>query len=311
MNCFKPSSPHLDSVLNYFEHNAKLLWPSICENAKNNPQIFERYATELTEWAQALLGDGFEQVLCDGYCYFSADVGKAQVRYEKAGHYPFQTYEEVYQKTYNNQTHMNKYHWGVFTTHFAWEHHLHILAFYHDRFLSLLKKEPSGQLIDLGAGSGIWSVFAHQALHNWSIKGVDISKTSVALAQRLVQSLSLDGEIQFQTEDALHYLETEPCDAGISCYVLEHLEIPDLLFENLYKNIKPGGYAFVTAALTAAEIDHITEFRRESEIILLAEKAGFRVFDMLSVSTPYYSEKKQFLPRSMAVILQKRHNEIW
>jgi len=311
MNGFKSQNLCLNSVLNYFENNAKLLWPSISENAKRNPDTFERYGSELTQWAQTLLGTGFEQALCEGYRYFSADVGKAQVRYEKAGHYPYQTYEEVFQKTYNNQTHMEKYHWGVFTTHFAWEHHLHILAFYHDRFLSLLKKENPGRLIDLGSGSGIWSISARNTLDAWSISGVDISETSVALAQQLAQSLHLEKDVQFQTEDALHYSESQLFDAGVSCYVLEHLEIPVLLFENLEKNIKPGGYAFVTAALTAAEIDHIAEFRRESEIILLAEEAGFRVVDMLSAATPYYSSKKQFLPRSMAIVLQKRHNEIW
>jgi 2-polyprenyl-3-methyl-5-hydroxy-6-metoxy-1,4-benzoquinol methylase len=49
----------------------------------------------------------------------------------------------------------------------------------------------------------------------------------------------------------------EPFDACVSCYVLEHLEMPEFLFENLNKNIKPGGYTFLTAALTTVEIDHI------------------------------------------------------
>jgi hypothetical protein len=67
----------------------------------------------------------------------------------------------------------------------------------------------------------------------------------------------------------------------------------------------------VTAALTAAEIDHIHEFRRESQIVAMAEDAGFRVVSTLSASPRSIRHDATFLPRSMALVLQKRGGEWW
>ncbi len=76
-------------------------------------------------------------------------------------------------------------------------------------------------------------------------------------------------------------------------------------------NLETKAYAFITAALTAAETDHISEFRRESEIVLMAEEAGFRVVSMYSAAPPSHPDSHRFLPRSLALILQKRKNDIW
>lgn len=110
--------------------------------------------------------------------------------------------------------------------------------------------------------------------------------------------------------DALEYRNSE-ADAGISCFLLEHLENPSALLDNLAANLKPRAYAFVTGALTAAEVDHIAEFRNESELIAMAEAAGFRVVAMTSASPAVYPNSMRFLPRAMAMVLQRRDNDIW
>ena len=98
---------------------------------------------------------------------------------------------------------------------------------------------------------------------------------------------------------------------------MEHLEKPQLLLQNMASNLFPREYAFIIAALTAAEIDHIYEFRRESEVISMAEEAGFRVISMYSsapsprVLQAFNANSHRFLPRSLALVLQKRKNDIW
>ena len=67
----------------------------------------------------------------------------------------------------------------------------------------------------------------------------------------------------------------------------------------------------MTGALTAAESDHITEFRRESEIVVMAEEAGFRVESTFSGAPTGYPRDFRFLPRSMALVLQKKQNDNW
>lgn len=93
--------------------------------------------------------------------------------------------------------------------------------------------------------------------------------------------------------------------------MIEHLEDPLSLLKNLNANLKQKGVAFVTAALTAAEIDHIYEIKKESELIKLAEDAGFRVLSSFSAAPSGYPAKMKFLPRSMAMILQKKDGDIW
>jgi hypothetical protein len=120
----------------------------------------------------------------------------------------------------------------------------------------------------------------------------------------------MEGRAIFQEDDALTYKSIHKADAGISCFLLEHLENPKKLLENLASSVKEGAPAFVTLALTAAEIDHIYEFKYESEAVLMAEKAGFRVIDMVSLSGNE-SSKNKYLPRSMAMILKRKKNDIW
>jgi hypothetical protein len=69
--------------------------------------------------------------------------------------------------------------------------------------------------------------------------------------------------------------------------------------------LRPGGRAYLAGAITAAQVDHIYEFRRESELVLLAEAAGLRALETLSVSPRRTLPRARFLPRSMGLILER------
>lgn len=275
-------------------------------------ELFEELATPMLEWAKASLGADYQKILIDGYCYFVVDVNRSQARYEITGKYEFSSYDEVYKATYDSPEFMNLYHWGVYTTTFAWLHHLELYQFYRDNFLNpFFTSNKKGNLIDLGAGSGIWHFLFQRHLKGWLATAVDISETSVEAASVMSKVIDQAQSTEYVVGDALVYKGNKLFDAGISCFLLEHLENPDQLLKSLSYNLKNGSYAFITAALTAAEVDHIFEFKRESEIILLAEKAGFRVIKTYSSAPSGVPESKKYLPRSMALILQKRQNNIW
>lgn len=300
---------NLGKFLDEFSKN-RLFWPKIARNRERNPELFDELGGVMTEWAAAYLGDQeFAAELLRGYNSFVLDVSKSQVEYEKRGSYLNKSYDEVYQSVYNNPEHMQLYHWGVFTTTFAWEHHLKIYGFFRDYFLSLLP--PSGRLLDLGSGSGIWGLILLHKLGGWKLEGVDISERSVKLATDMTGTIGYADRAVYKVDDALAFQGDAKFDAAISCFLLEHVEFPDRLLANLAGNLNPGGYAFVTGALTAAEVDHITEFKRESEIVRLAEDAGFRVIATYSASPDFESTSFRLLPRSMALVLQKRRNDIW
>ena len=146
---------------------------------------------------------------------------------------------------------------------------------------------------------------------SWRGEGVDISPTSVNWARALAEAAGTSDRANIHEGDALSFRPQCPAQAAISCFVLEHLEKPEALLGNMAEALEPGAPAFVTAAITAAEIDHIYEFRRESELVALAEQAGFRVCASYSAAPERRLPGRRFLPRSMGLVLERRHGEFW
>jgi len=298
------------NFLDYFEQHCQVYFPSIRNTRVNNISSFDQLSQIMLGWAESHIGKGWEKVLADGYVHFLMDVNRSQVEYERRGHYLYKNYDDVFDRVYNNPEFMNFYHWGVFVSTFAWEHHIKIYDFYKNSFLTCLKPE-GGHLLDLGSGSGIWSFLTTHFFPRWTSQGIDISEKSVELSTKMAANSGLADKVQFNSYDALKYVGNKKYNAGISCFLLEHLEEPKLLLQNMALNLENKGYAFITGALTAAEVDHISEFRRESEIVLMAEEAGFRVISMYSAAPSSHPDSHKFLPRSLALILQKRKNDIW
>ena len=297
--------------LSALQRRAPVYYRHVEQTYRTHPETFTSLGGRLLELAESMLGTDYADVLIDGYVFFVNEVNRSQMVYEKERQYRFKSYAEVLPRVYGAQEYMNKYHWGVYVTTFAWAHHLEIYTFYVDHFLSRLSERRDGVLVDLGSGSGVWSILALDRLENWRSYGVDISATSVSTCQRMIQAAGLDRRFDVRHGDALTFRPGQTADAAVSCFLLEHLEAPQRLLQALHELMGDRSYAFVTTALTAAEIDHIYEFRAESELLTLAEGAGFRVVAMLSSAPKATPESSFFLPRSAALVLQKRRNEIW
>ena len=292
----------------YFREHKKLFEKSLTDNYLAQPELFQELGSVMLGWAKNYLGDDYLKVLSDGYASFVIDVNKSQIKYERNQRYANKTYKEVYKSVYNSDAEMNLYHWGVYVTTFAWRHHLELYPFFKNFFIRRLWN--TGRALDLGCGSGIWSLLLSTNVPAWKIKAIDISSRSVALSSSMAKVNGFSN-ISIELGDALKYKESEKFDACISCFLLEHLETPGKLFENLGDNLVDGGYAFVTGALTAAEVDHIYEFSRESELVSLAENNGFRVIATFSSAPADHPRQFRFLPRSMGLVLQKRMNDLW
>ena len=282
----------------------------VADVAKIDPESFFELGERMLEWAVIALGEEqYVERLVDGYIAFVTEVNMAQLVYEKEGKYANSSFEEVYAVAYGDDEFMADYHWGVYVTTFAWEHHLKLYRFFKDEFLARLG--GGDRIVDLGAGSGIYNLLAMNARENLKVTAVDISPTSVEESREMAKRLGFGGRVEHVLADATKWIPDTKCDAGISCFLLEHLEEPELLIGNLAKVVKPRGWVYTTTALTAAEVDHIYEFRRESEVVRLCEEAGFRVVSTHSLTPHAVVEENKFLPRSMGLLLNRRAGEIW
>jgi SAM-dependent methyltransferase len=271
-----------------------------------DPERFDALGERLLGWLAVAKGEAGISAAVDSFVRFSTGVNMAQARYEADGHYENKTYEECYRSLYNQKEEMDDYLWGIYLTNFLWAHHMEISLFFQDRFLSKLPADAT--LIELAPGHGGWGIWALDELPGARLFGYDISPSSIAIARSLAEAAQVENRASYLEKSALDLAGLSPnvADACICSLVVEHLEQPLQLFASIEHLLTVGGRAFIIGALTAAQIDHIYEFREESELVRMCEQNGLRVLESLSVGPRRTLPKARFLPRSMALLVQKR-----
>ncbi len=290
----------LARLFDYVELTHPRLRAGIKEAQAVNPVRFEAVASLFLGWAEAART---LPPCVDAYARFCSDVNLAQARYETAGHYPHKSHAECEHELYAHES-MTDYLWGVYLTNVLWAHHFELLMWFEDRFVRALP--PQARLIELAPGHGGWGLHALHHVPKAQLQGFDIAPASIVIATSLARAAALASRCAYTRAD-ITTLTTpaQPYDAGICCFLLEHLEQPARVFEVLARHLRPRGRAFVTGALTAAQVDHIFEFVRESELCELAEAAGFRVVETMSLSPQRTLRGACFVPRSMGLIVER------
>lgn len=276
-----------------------------------DPERFDATAERYLGWLQKARGEAWLTGTVDAFATFSGDVIMEQARYEASGHYTSDSFAQAEAEVYSRRDVMDEYLWGVYVTNFLWAHHMEIMRFFQDRFLAPLPEKA--HLVEIAPGHGGWGVWAMNARPDATLEGYDISPSSIAIATSIAEAAGVSERVTYTRRNALD-LASMPegiADALICSFLVEHLEQPEQLFAVISRLLKPGGTAFITGALTAAQVDHIYEFRRESELILLAEQHGMRVRESLSVSPRRILPKAKFLPRSMVMAVTRCANGFW
>lgn len=276
-----------------------------------DPELFTEVAERFGGWAAGVHGDDAWAPLCvDAYVTFSNDVIMAQARYEADGHYENSSFAECEASVYADREVMDEYLWGVFLTNFLWSHHMELSRVFRDRFAR--KIVANANVVEIAPGHGGWGVWLLSERPDARLQAFDISPSSIAIASSIARSAGVSDRASYERRNALDLsaLPAGEADACLCSFLIEHLEEPEKLVEVMAHLLKPGGKAWLTGALTAAQIDHIYEFRKESELVVMAEKYGFRVLETMSVAPLRKLPKARFVPRSMGLLLQKRTTEL-
>ena len=305
------ATPWLDRLFEYVESAHPRSLRGLNEARGQDPDRFARIAELYLDWLVKARGEEGIGAAADAFAQFSTDVNLAQARYERDGAYANKTFAEVYQDHYSDAEAMDGYLWGIYLTNFLWAHHFQIMTFFQDRFMPRLGGDA--KLVEVAPGHGGWGVWALAHLPGASLEGYDISPRSIEIARGVAQAAGVGGRARYVQRDALDLgrLEAGAADGCICSFLVEHLEDPQHLYKVIAHLLKAGGVAFITGALTAAQVDHIYEYRYESELVTMCEKAGLRVLETLSANPLRTLPKARFMPRSMALLVQKRGNEIY
>ena len=265
---------------------------------------FIEAAERQLSWLETAFGSDAIPRAVAAFVRFSIDVNLHQARYERRGHYESKTYAEVYAHQYSDSAVMNDYLLGVYLTNVLWSHHMDITALFLRRFVALLPKDAA--LVEFAFGHGGWGIQALAAHPSARLRGFDISPAARGLAESFARAAGVAERATYREADALDpaCLPEHSVDAAICCFLVEHLEQPDRLAASVARALKPGGRAFLTGALTAAQCDHIFEYNNESELVTWAERAKLRVIETLSVNPQRVLPHARFVPRSMALIVE-------
>lgn len=300
------SAPRTEQLLAFVaEHHPRAL-RGIEEAREVDPEAWTATAEQFLGWAAAVHGElGWQARCIDAFVQFSSDVIMAQARYEADGRYEHESFEACNASVYSQREVMDDYLWGVFLTNFLWAHHMELSLFFRDRFLKALPGAP--QMVEIAPGHGGWGVWALRNRPDARLQGFDISPSSIAIASSVAAAAGVADRVTYTQRNALDLgsMPKASADAVICSFLIEHLEQPAKLVEVMAHLTKPGGRAYLAGAITAAQVDHIYEFRHESELVLMCEAAGFRVTETLSVAPRRTLPRARFLPRSMGLILQR------
>ncbi len=304
------TSPHLETLFAYIKDRHPRSQQGVTEARAVSPARFDAIASMFLDWLVLARGEAGIASAADAFVLFSTEVNMAQARYEVEGRYANQSFAEVYANHYSQKETMDDYLWGIYLTNFLWAHHADISLFFHDRFLARLAQDA--QLVEIAPGHGGWGTWALSVLKGATLRGFDISRSSIEISESVRDAAGFTHRATYEERDALDLssLPAQSADAVICSFLVEHLEEPGQLFAVINHLLRPRGVAFVTGALTAAQVDHIYEFRRESELVAMCEDHGLRVLETLSAGPKRTLPKARYLPRSMALLVQKRSNDI-
>jgi 2-polyprenyl-3-methyl-5-hydroxy-6-metoxy-1,4-benzoquinol methylase len=213
-----------------------------------------------------------------GYAAFAVDSMRRQRRFETEREYPAKTFAEAAQEVYFNDEYMHtQYLPGLLLSHYLWSHHYRQIQYFERFFLPTLSAQAEPRFAEVGIGTGVYSRTVLDALPNARGFGYDLSPVSVKFTR---EHLAAFGLLNRYDTDLRNVIEQPPQDKAshvICVEVLEHLEDPVALLRGLKNMTADGGKLFVTAALNAANADHIYLYRNGEEVLAQAEAAGLHV----------------------------------
>ncbi|ASW96091.1 class I SAM-dependent methyltransferase [Mycobacterium intracellulare] len=247
----------------------------------------ERASVEFgSEWDNA-----FEQLLArvyrdplamadavKGYAAFAVDSMRRQRRFEVEREYPAKTFAEAAQEVYLNDEYMHtQYLPGLLLSHYLWPHHYLQLQYFERFFLPSLAKEARPRFAEVGIGTGVYSRTALQAVSKAEGVGYDLSPVSVNFTLAHLEAFGLLDRYDTSLRDVIAQPPEDQISHVICVEVLEHLEDPVALLRALKNMTAPAGKLFITAALNAANADHIYLYRNAEDVLAQAEESGLHV----------------------------------
>jgi 2-polyprenyl-3-methyl-5-hydroxy-6-metoxy-1,4-benzoquinol methylase len=217
--------------------------------------------------------------LADCYQVIVRDAMREQVYFAKHGRYRMSSFAEACAKVYHNPGYMFAYMHGLILTQFLWPNHVRMARW----FLEKLPRGRAGAYLEIGPGHGFFFMNAMRHGSFASYEGIDISQTSIALTEKLVQcgSFGKFDRYRLHQADFLAHNFDRKYSAITMGEVLEHVERPELFLRRIRELASPGAFIYLSTVINAPMIDHIHLFESVTSIRRLLAETSLSICDQL------------------------------
>jgi SAM-dependent methyltransferase len=246
------------------------------------------------------------RLAAEGYGRFALDAMRLQKLFDRDRCYIAKTYAEAASEVYQNRDYMfSLYLPGILLSHYLWPHHYRQHRFFANELVPLMRQHGGDRFYDVGVGTGFYSKEYLRALPNIRGDGFDLSPFSLEHTLKMVSAWAFEDRYTTNLRNIITEPVGEPAPFVLSIEVLEHLEEPQSFLDALCRMMEPGGYGFISAAMTAPNADHIYLYNEAGEVAAQLERAGFQI--VKHVEDPAYEPRHagDSVPRNVAFIVTR------
>lgn len=274
-----------DKTIEIIKTIIPFLVSSIDESRLRFGERFDQIADELCCDLFAIYDNNEEKykMAVDGYVRFCIDHLRLQKKLEKEGHYLNDDFDKINEEVYSNDEAMNGYYLnGLYLSTIFWPNHLQMFLFFIDKFSKDIIKD--GNCCEIGVGHGLLISTLLKNRVDVKVLGIDVSKPALDFTEKLLIKRS-NKNLKFKLElcDIRKGLNVEDAtfDSVIFAEVLEHLDNPQNAIREVARILKPCGTVYITAAIFAANVDHLYLFKSVDEVVALIEDVGLCIKEQL------------------------------
>ncbi len=294
---------NLEQFVADIEQNYPTVAKSLMATVEEGGERLEILAEDILKHYTRMAG-GDITVLTKSFATMVLHFIKLQYKYEMTGKYVVQYYDDVRETVYDDSDGMTNYMLGLVCTQFAWPHHFKLWCFFEDHFLTKLSDVK--RVLELAPGHGYFGLSLLRRFPEAHLTGVDISPASIVMSQSIAAEFG-EHVVDYRLQDAMCLTDDyqNGYDVVICGELLEHVPNPERILANVYKALRPGGLAYVTAAITAAANDHIYEFENAEQVITMTTCEGLILVDQVCEGTRPLTASAKGEPRTLSMILTK------
>ena len=213
--------------------------------------------------------------LIRGYQWMVGMLMDEERYFRRTGTYRNSSFDHVNKTVYQKRDVMSLYLDGLLLSYVLWPNHLLSISFYLKEFLG--KATVGGRHLEIGPGHGLLLTLAVQRAQPRDVQAIDISPTSLDQTRRCLETLGCVDKVTLKIQDILtNDHDIEEFDSIVISEVIEHLEDPENVLQQLRRRLRPGGRIFINVPINSPAIDHIYLLQTPEEVLELIGRAGLQ-----------------------------------